>query len=114
MRASAPANRGFQFRKRSQDFIGSHNETLSVASMCVSNPDCSPLGILCFAVIVWSASLSSRCVAATESAFAVRSGSQANGFYATGIGDYVPLSNWISSRLVYFAGSGRELARECK
>src|SRR5205823_7437522 len=34
-------NRRFQFHKRSQLFIRSHNETLSVAAMCVSNPDCS-------------------------------------------------------------------------
>src|SRR5207249_7902411 len=34
-------NRRFQFHKRSQLFIRSHNETLSVAAMCVSNPDYS-------------------------------------------------------------------------
>jgi len=28
-----------------QLFIRVHNETLSVAAMCVGNPDCSPLGI---------------------------------------------------------------------
>ena len=28
-----------------QLFIGSHNETLSVSGMCVSNPDCSPVRI---------------------------------------------------------------------
>jgi hypothetical protein len=33
-------NRRFQFQKRRQLFIRTHNETLSVA-MCVSNPDCS-------------------------------------------------------------------------
>jgi len=32
------------FHKRSQLFIATHDETLSVA-MCVSNPDRSPLGI---------------------------------------------------------------------
>lgn len=31
-------NRSFQFNKRSQDFIGAHDETLSV-SMRVSDPD---------------------------------------------------------------------------
>ena len=34
-------NRPFQFNKRSQLFIGAHDEMLSVA-MCVNNPDCSP------------------------------------------------------------------------
>jgi hypothetical protein len=38
-------NRRFEFRKRSQLFIRSHNETLSVASMCVSNPDRLPARI---------------------------------------------------------------------
>jgi hypothetical protein len=28
-----------------QLFMRAHNETLSVAAMCVSNPDCSSLGI---------------------------------------------------------------------
>jgi hypothetical protein len=28
-----------QFKKRSQLFIRSHNETLSVIAMCVRNPD---------------------------------------------------------------------------
>jgi len=37
-------NRRFQFHKRSQLFIGMHNETLSVA-MSVCNPDRSPAGI---------------------------------------------------------------------
>jgi hypothetical protein len=36
--------RPFQFQKRSQLFIGTHDETLSVA-MRVHNPDRSPLGI---------------------------------------------------------------------
>jgi hypothetical protein len=35
----------FQFHERSQLFIRMHNETLSVAAMCVCNPDCSPVGI---------------------------------------------------------------------
>jgi len=34
------ANRRFEFHKRSQHFIRSHNETLSLA-MRVSNRDCS-------------------------------------------------------------------------
>jgi hypothetical protein len=41
----ANTDRRFQFHKRSQSFIRSHNEPLSVAAMCVSNPDCSPLRI---------------------------------------------------------------------
>jgi hypothetical protein len=39
------ANRRFQFQKRCQLFIGLHNVTLSVVTMRVSNPDCSPLTI---------------------------------------------------------------------
>ena len=34
--------RRFKFQKRSQLFIGTHNEALSVAAMCVCNPDRSP------------------------------------------------------------------------
>jgi hypothetical protein len=37
--------RPFQFQKPSQLFIRSHNETLSIAAMCVCNPDRSPVGI---------------------------------------------------------------------
>jgi hypothetical protein len=37
-------NYPLQFHKRSQDFIGTYDETLSVA-MCVNNPDSSPFGI---------------------------------------------------------------------
>jgi len=37
--------RPFQFQKRSQFFIRTHDETPPVAAMCVSNPDCSPLTI---------------------------------------------------------------------
>jgi hypothetical protein len=37
-------NRPFQFQKRSQHFIGSHDETLSV-TMRVQNPDRSPFAI---------------------------------------------------------------------
>jgi hypothetical protein len=35
----------FKFEKRSQLFIRANNETLSVAAMRISNPDCSPVGI---------------------------------------------------------------------
>jgi len=34
-------NRRFKFYKRSQLFLGPHNETLSVAAMRVSNEGCS-------------------------------------------------------------------------
>jgi hypothetical protein len=37
------SNRRFEFDKRGQLFIRSHNVTLSVAAMCVSNEDCSPV-----------------------------------------------------------------------
>jgi hypothetical protein len=43
--AADSANRRFKFHKRSQYFIGTHNETFSVAAMRVGNPDRSPLGI---------------------------------------------------------------------
>jgi hypothetical protein len=38
-KASSPARRirGFEFHKRSQFFIGTHDETLSVVALCVSN-----------------------------------------------------------------------------
>ena len=36
-------NRPLQFNKRSQLFVGAHNETLSVAAMCVCNPNRSPV-----------------------------------------------------------------------
>jgi hypothetical protein len=36
------ANRQFQFYKRSQLFIRSHNEALTVAAVRISNEDCSP------------------------------------------------------------------------
>jgi hypothetical protein len=39
------ADRRFEFDKRSQLFIRTHKETLSVAAMCVSNPCRSPVGI---------------------------------------------------------------------
>jgi len=42
---AASANRPFEFQKRSQLFIGTHNETLTVAVMRVGNRDLSLLGI---------------------------------------------------------------------
>jgi hypothetical protein len=36
----------FQFQKRSQYFIGTHDETLSVVAVRVSYPECSDLGHL--------------------------------------------------------------------
>jgi hypothetical protein len=44
--SSAPsgANCGFKFQKRRQLFIRVHNEALMAATICVSNPDCSPVG----------------------------------------------------------------------
>jgi hypothetical protein len=39
------ANYCFEFQKRSQQLICMHNETLSVAAMCVSNEDRSPFTI---------------------------------------------------------------------
>jgi hypothetical protein len=42
---TASADRRFQFHKRSQFFIRAHNETFSVAAMCVCNPSRSPVGI---------------------------------------------------------------------
>jgi hypothetical protein len=38
-------NGPFQFSKRSQQFIRTHNEPLSVAAMRIRNPDRSPVGI---------------------------------------------------------------------
>jgi hypothetical protein len=32
-------------QKRSQLFIRTHKETLSVAAVCICNPDCSPFAI---------------------------------------------------------------------
>jgi len=37
--------RPFQFYERSQDFISTNNETLTVVAMRVSNPDRSPFVI---------------------------------------------------------------------
>jgi len=42
---AATPNRRFQFQKRSQYFIRTHNDPLTVAAMRVSNPDRSPVGI---------------------------------------------------------------------
>jgi hypothetical protein len=42
---AACANRRFKFEKRGQLFIRTHDETLSIVAMCVSNPDRSPVGI---------------------------------------------------------------------
>jgi hypothetical protein len=42
---AASANRRFQFHKRGQLFIRTHNEPLSIAVMRVSNEDCAPAGI---------------------------------------------------------------------
>jgi hypothetical protein len=39
------ANRRFEFHKRGDLVIGTHNETLSVAAMRVHDPDCSSLRI---------------------------------------------------------------------
>jgi hypothetical protein len=39
------SNSRFKFQKRSQFFIRTYNETLSVVAMCVCNEDCSPVGI---------------------------------------------------------------------
>jgi hypothetical protein len=40
----AKSSRRFQLQKRSQQFIGVHNETLSVA-VRINDEDCSPVGI---------------------------------------------------------------------
>jgi hypothetical protein len=42
---AATSNRRLEFHKNSQRLIGSHNETLSVVAMCVSNEDCLPARI---------------------------------------------------------------------
>jgi hypothetical protein len=42
---AAGANRRLKFRKRRQQFIRTHNETLSVVAKRVSNPDRSPVGM---------------------------------------------------------------------
>jgi hypothetical protein len=38
-------NRRFEFEKRGQPFIGTHNETLSIAAVRVNNPDSLPLRV---------------------------------------------------------------------
>jgi len=38
-------DRRFQFDKRDQPFIGTHNETLSIAAVRASNPDSLPLRV---------------------------------------------------------------------
>jgi hypothetical protein len=40
-----PRNCRFQFQKCSQQFIRVYNETLSIAAVCIGNPDCSPVQI---------------------------------------------------------------------
>jgi hypothetical protein len=42
---AASADRGFEFQKRSQLFIGVHNETLSVVAVCINNPDRSTFAV---------------------------------------------------------------------
>jgi hypothetical protein len=42
---AASPNRRFEFHKRSQFFIGTHNQTLSVAAMRIGNEDCSSFAI---------------------------------------------------------------------
>jgi hypothetical protein len=42
---AARSDRRFQFQKRSQYFIGVHNEPLVIVPMRISNPDRSPVGI---------------------------------------------------------------------
>jgi hypothetical protein len=39
---AASVNRRFQFQKRSQLFIRTHNEAPSVVAMRVNDPDCAP------------------------------------------------------------------------
>jgi hypothetical protein len=42
---AASPNHRFKFHKRGQLLIRTHNVTLSVATMCVNNPDRSPFAI---------------------------------------------------------------------
>jgi hypothetical protein len=42
---AASADRRFEFQKRRQFFIRTHNATLFVAAMRVNDPDRSPVGI---------------------------------------------------------------------
>jgi hypothetical protein len=45
MTRTAAPTRHFKLHKRSQLFLRVHNETLSIAAMCVCNEECSPLRI---------------------------------------------------------------------
>jgi len=45
LRIASSANRRFEFDKRGEPFIRTHNETLSVIAMRVSNEDRSPARI---------------------------------------------------------------------
>src|SRR5438034_11673479 len=49
---SDPLCSPLQFDKRSQLFIGAHDETFSVVTVCISNPDCSPALRDAFSVFV--------------------------------------------------------------
>ena len=40
-----PACTRLEFQKRSQLFIGTHDETRSIIAVCVNNPDCAPFAI---------------------------------------------------------------------
>ena len=46
MQKAAASNRRFKFQKRSQFFIRTHDVTLTVAAMCISDPDRSPVAII--------------------------------------------------------------------
>jgi hypothetical protein len=41
---AASVDRRFEFQKRRQFFIRTHNETLSVIAMGIRDKDCSPVG----------------------------------------------------------------------
>jgi hypothetical protein len=69
---SCSANRPFTLQKRSQLFVGAHNETFSVVPMCVCNLDCSPIAILTH--------LSDRIASPVLSAFSKISAKRANFF----------------------------------
>jgi hypothetical protein len=42
---AASTDRRFEFQKRGQLLIRTHNETLSIVAMSVCNPECSPAAI---------------------------------------------------------------------
>jgi hypothetical protein len=44
-RSTELLNRRFESHKRSQYFVRSHNDTLSIVVVCIDNPDCSPFAI---------------------------------------------------------------------